>query len=121
MLHPAILTTTADAGMALPHPDVLRGIFEQADSPLVVLDAGGRIRHVNPAFETNTGYRAGELDGQRSSVLCAHLYSSDFFRGIVRRLRRERRWQGEIWSRRRNGEEVPEWLSINALDRKSVV
>jgi GGDEF domain-containing protein len=46
------------------------------------------------------------------------MFSSDrhghsFFNSICEALLVEGRWQGEIWTRHKNGAELPQWLSIN--------
>jgi diguanylate cyclase (GGDEF)-like protein/PAS domain S-box-containing protein len=114
----ATLESAESGGPDDPHPDLLRDIFRQALAPMWVMDTAGLICHVNPALEASTGYSAAELLGQPSSVMTAHLPSGSFCRNLATHLRNERRWQGEIWSHRRSGEVVREWLSVTALTNR---
>lgn len=115
MLHPSIIEAAVPGAMAEPHPELLQAIFRHATTPMVVIDTGGRIRHVNHAFEACSGYSAAELDGAPSSLMLTQLHSGRFCRHVVRQLRRRQCWQGEVWSRRRSGELVREWLNVTVL------
>ncbi|ROR35136.1 bifunctional diguanylate cyclase/phosphodiesterase [Inmirania thermothiophila] len=90
-------------------------VFEASGEAIMVTDAEGRIRAVNPAFTRITGYSAEEAVGQTPAILKSGRHAEDFYRAMWEALEREGRWEGEIWNRRRNGEVFPEWLSIAAV------
>jgi len=91
---------------------VYRGIGEG----IMVTDADNRIIAVNPAFTRLTGYSPPEAIGKSPGLLKSGRHDRAYYEEMWRGLARTGRWQGEIWNRRKNGEEYPEWLSINTLD-----
>ena len=82
---------------------------------IVVTDANDRIIAVNPAFTLVTGYGANEAIGQSPRLLKSGRHDHAFYLEMWQALETTGRWQGEIWNRRKNGEEYPEWLSINTI------
>lgn len=88
--------------------------FESREG-LIITDANGVILRVNQAFEDLTGYGAKEAIGRNPSLLRSDRQGNDFFRDMWTAIASAGHWQGEIWNRRKNGEEFPEWLSITAV------
>jgi diguanylate cyclase (GGDEF)-like protein/PAS domain S-box-containing protein len=82
---------------------------------IVMTDADRRIISANPAFEAMTGYAAAEVIGKTSEILFANHQQEGFLDEMRRSLDSAGHWQGEVWSRRRNGEVYPEWLGISAV------
>ena len=95
--------------------------FESLEG-MVVTDAKGVILRVNQAFTEITGYTAEETVGQSTRLLKSGRHNADFYRAMWDSINRTGGWQGEIWDRRKNGEEYPKWLTISAVkDEKGVV
>jgi len=88
--------------------------FESQEG-MVVTDADGVILRVNQAFVESTGYTAEELVGQTTRLLKSGRHSPEFYRDMWQSIERTGGWQGEIWDRRKNGEEYPKWLTISAV------
>ncbi|MEO7496832.1 MAG: EAL domain-containing protein [Massilia sp.] len=88
--------------------------FESPDGMLVT-DAGGVIVQVNRAFSAITGYSRAEAIGQRPSMLSSGRHDAAFYAAMWSDLHANRRWVGEIWNRRKNGDLYPEKLSITAV------
>ncbi|HEY6896763.1 MAG TPA: EAL domain-containing protein [Rhodocyclaceae bacterium] len=82
---------------------------------MVITDANSVILRVNRAFTEITGYSAEEVVGQRPNMLKSSRHSEDFYRQMWQAIERTGSWQGEIWDRRKNGEEYPKWLTISAV------
>jgi len=82
---------------------------------MMVTDAGGVILRVNRAFTEISGYTAEEVVGQTTRLLRSGRHSADFYREMWETINRTGGWQGEIWDRRKNGEEYPKWLTISAV------
>lgn len=82
---------------------------------MVVTDADGVILRVNRAFTEITGYTAEEAVGQTTRLLKSGRHSADFYREMWETINRTGGWQGEIWDRRKTGEEYPKWLTISAV------
>lgn len=90
-------------------------VFESAGEGALISDADNRIMAVNPAFCRITGYRPDEVIGQTPSLLASGRHDRLFYETMWRTLREQKRWQGEVWNRRRNGEVYPQWLSITMV------
>lgn len=88
--------------------------FESQEGTLVT-DAHGVIVRVNKAFTDSTGYSAEELVGQTPKILRSGRHDSAFYAAMWRSINRTGSWRGEIWDRRKNGQEYPKWLSISAV------
>jgi len=82
---------------------------------IIVTDKHARILRVNQAFCQITGYHAADVLGRPPRLLRSEQQNAGFYRHIWRTLRKQGRWQGEIWNRRRNGEVFPQWLSVTAV------
>ncbi|MBV0933600.1 bifunctional diguanylate cyclase/phosphodiesterase [Marinobacterium weihaiense] len=91
-------------------------IFEAAGEGAMITDANNCIMAVNPAFTRITGYSADEVIGQKPSLLASGLQSRTFYARMWQALSEEKRWQGEVWNRRRTGEFYPQWLSITVIE-----
>ena len=66
MVSKQLLTSTPEKGV---DEGLWRAVKETMQDGLLVVDAGGRILAVNPAFERMTGYTDGELIGASCSTL----------------------------------------------------
>jgi len=82
---------------------------------IMVIDASGRILRVNQAFMQISGYDASEVVGKTPRLLRSKRQTPAFHRAIWESVRHSGGWQGEIWSRRKNGKVYPEWLTISAV------
>ncbi|WP_290785078.1 PAS domain-containing protein, partial [Halomonas sp.] len=82
---------------------------------VIVTDADNRILAVNPAFTRITGFSFGEVRGRNATSLSASRHDTAFFEGFRETLRSTGRWEGEMWNRRKHGDEYPEWLRVRAI------
>ncbi|MBS0211930.1 MAG: EAL domain-containing protein [Proteobacteria bacterium] len=64
-----------------------------------------RFVSVNRAFTLMTGYEEGEILGQSASTLDSTQHSPEFYRDMRHTLELVGRWSGEMWQRRKDGEE----------------
>ncbi len=90
-------------------------VFEHCAEALMVTDADGLIVDVNEAFTRISGYEVGEVIGKTPRILKSGRHSSAFYERMWANLRDTGSWSGEVWDRRKNGEEYPKWLSIAAV------
>ncbi len=90
-------------------------VYRSSSEAMLVTDADNRIIAVNPAFTTVTGYSPDEAIGQSPSMLQSGRHGEEFYREMWHALNTTGAWVGEIWNRRKNGEEFPEWLTINTI------
>jgi diguanylate cyclase (GGDEF)-like protein/PAS domain S-box-containing protein len=82
---------------------------------IMVADASNRIIAINPAFTQLTGYTEQEAIGRSTKLLKSGRHDIAFYRDMWHKLEKTGRWQGEVWNRRKNGEEYYEWLMINTI------
>ena len=95
------------------------GLMQQAlmlsEEGVQITDADYRIQAVNPAFTRITGYTEDEVRGLNAANLAAARHDTAFFKRFWQTLQNKGRWEGEIWNRRKQGDEFPEWLRIKAV------
>jgi diguanylate cyclase (GGDEF)-like protein/PAS domain S-box-containing protein len=97
------------------HMQLAAKVFENTAEGIMITDPDLRIRSVNPAFSTITGYSQQEVLGQRPSVLSSGQHDRRFYEKLWQQLGHDGFWQGEVWNRRRDGNVFPAWLAINAV------
>lgn len=108
----------------LRHQDDLRvaATAFNVQEGILVTDAEGTIIRVNDAFSQLTGYQPEDVVGKTPAILNSGRQDKDFYQAMWSELKNTGHWLGEIWNRRKNGEEYYERLSIHAVyDRKGKV
>ncbi|MCA0395262.1 MAG: EAL domain-containing protein, partial [Proteobacteria bacterium] len=81
--------------------EVLRSMTEA----VAVIDRNFDFVSVNPAFLRMTGYEETDVVGRNSSLLDSLQHDAAFYQHIRDQIRKRGRWNGEIWQRRKDGEE----------------
>jgi NNP family nitrate/nitrite transporter-like MFS transporter len=81
----------------------------------MVTDVTGLIKSVNPAFSKLTGYTEEEVLGKQPSILKSGRQSKEFYGSMWSEIKAKGMWQGEIWNKRKNGQEYLQWLNISAV------
>ena len=74
-----------------------------------------RIIRVNSAFTRLSGYSAEEAVGRTPEMLKSGLHDENFYPGMWEAIASEKYWQGEVSSRRKNGEVYLAWLTTTAV------
>jgi diguanylate cyclase (GGDEF)-like protein/PAS domain S-box-containing protein len=90
-------------------------VFEHTTEGVMIADAANRVVAVNRAFIEITGYDPDELIGHTPEVLRSSRHDEAFYRRIGAAIKESGHWQGEIWERRKNGEEYPAWLNVSIV------
>jgi diguanylate cyclase (GGDEF)-like protein/PAS domain S-box-containing protein len=90
-------------------------IFEHSAESILITDAGKRILSVNPAFSDITGYSQAEVLGQTPALLRSDKHPPAFYEMIWTHVEQDGSWHGEVWSRRKGGEDYPSWASISLV------
>lgn len=99
------------------HTEQLRvaaAAFETQEG-ILITNAQGKIVRVNKAFTTLTGYFPEDIIGERPSILSSGRQTTAFYEVMWNSIRLKGSWQGEIWNRKKSGEEFLEWLNITAV------
>lgn len=95
---------------------------EHLGEALVIADAGCNVISINPAFCRMTGYPPEEVLGHSLQELLvqpsAH-HDGAQFPDMLHTTESGRTWQGEIWTRRKNGEIFPQRLILSAVKDNS--
>lgn len=90
-------------------------VYENSSEAMMVMDLQGVIITVNPAFAALTGYPAAEVIDKHANFLSSSQHDQAFHDDLWETVRTTGRWQGELWSRRKNGGIYAEWLSISTI------
>jgi len=93
----------------------IAAIAFETDDGIVVTDGQGKTLNANQSFSKITGYRSDEIIGHSPFILKSRDHDEKEFEPMWKSLSEDRAWQGEIWSRRKNGEEYPEWIRVTAV------
>ncbi len=91
--------------------------FESLEGMLIT-DANGIILQVNKSFAEITGYSVTEIIGLNLRVLSSWSTNTSLYADMWITVNETGKWQGEIWSRRRNGQDYPEMFTIAAVKNK---
>jgi diguanylate cyclase (GGDEF)-like protein/PAS domain S-box-containing protein len=95
--------------------------FESQEG-IIIAGADRVIQRVNRAFSKITGYSAAEAVGRTPKMLQSGRHDRDFYTAMWKTIHDDGVWQGELTSRRRNGELFTERLLISAVhDEKGEV
>jgi diguanylate cyclase (GGDEF)-like protein/PAS domain S-box-containing protein len=89
--------------------------IENTAEGVIILGPDARILEVNPGFTQITGFSADAVIGQESAILRSTLQDSAFYERMWTQLRTEGRWEGELWSRTREGPPFLERRVANAV------
>jgi|TARA_B100000700_G_scaffold14884_1_gene14670 diguanylate cyclase (GGDEF)-like protein/PAS domain S-box-containing protein len=107
-----------DASRVVRQEHARRALGEQvmlnSEDGIMICDARHRILTVNPAFTQITGYALEEVRGQDPSMLSAGRHDKAFYDRYWETLTSLGKWEGEIWNQRKQGDQYPEWLRIQA-------
>ncbi len=90
-------------------------VFEDAHEGIAITDRHNHIITINRAFSQITGYDADEVVGQDPRLLQSGRQSKEYYQAMWDALKAQGVWEGEMWNRRKSGEEYPQWLSISTV------
>ena len=90
-------------------------VFRSMGEAVIVNDLDFRFTTVNPAFTRITGWTQAEVEGQSLSLLdCAH-HPAEIYRDLRKTIEASGQWRGELWQRRKNGEEFLSWCEVQEV------
>jgi diguanylate cyclase (GGDEF)-like protein/PAS domain S-box-containing protein len=90
-------------------------VFLHSHNGIIVTDKDNLIADVNPAFSSITGYSRDEVIGTDPEILASTRHDKEVFTQMWEALRKNGFWEGEIWRRKKNGEEFAEWLTVSVV------
>lgn len=92
-----------------------KDVFDSTGQGIIVTNASGIIVSVNPAFTDLTGYEEEEAIGKNPNILSSGKQDKAFYQEMWSQITSEGLWQGEVWNKRKNGEEYLQLLSISTV------
>jgi len=81
----------------------------------MVTDVNNCIIAINPAFTELTGYGEKEVMGKNPNILSSGKQDQKFYQDMWESINTSGKWEGEIWNRKKNGEEYVERLNIDTI------
>ena len=90
-------------------------VIETTNEAVLIADADFRVTSVNPAFTEITGYQPREVIGKAPPFITALESDSLLTAKMWDAIKKQGHWEGELWNKRRNGEDYAERLSISAI------
>lgn len=96
-------------------------IFNNSIEGIMVTNTQNIIVMVNDSFCRITGYSREEVIGKTPNILKSNRQNKRFYSRFWKALKKEGKWVGEIWNKRKNGEVYPEWLTISSIQHQGKV
>jgi diguanylate cyclase (GGDEF)-like protein/PAS domain S-box-containing protein len=90
-------------------------VFESTREGVMITTADKRILMVNRAFTELLGYTEAEVLGKSTDMLQSPRHDKEFFRRMWTEIKTIGHWQGEVWNRRKSGDEFPQLLSLSTV------
>ncbi|MCK0162489.1 GGDEF and EAL domain-containing protein [Marinobacter sp. S6332] len=94
---------------------IAASVFDRSHEAIIISDQNNRILDVNPSFSRITGYSRADVLGLNPSILSSGRHSPAYYRSMWKSIEEFGFWRGEIWNRRKNGEELVELQSISRI------
>ncbi|WP_434339959.1 EAL domain-containing protein [Motilimonas cestriensis] len=96
-------------------------VFDTLSEAIIVTDSKNRCIKVNPAFTIITGFTEGDVILQEPNFIFTDHHTHLFYKTLWHNLYAEGEWQGEIWSKRENGEMFPAWVKISVIKHNTAI
>ncbi len=111
-----IATDITERKQAIAQLDLASKVFENGGEGIIISDTERRIVMVNHAFTQITGYSAEEAVGEYTHLLSSGRHDDGFYHALWETIEKKGVWQGEMWSRRKDGRIYPERASISRVN-----
>src|SRR5690606_6216625 len=96
--------------------------LDAAANPVVMTTASGRIEWANRAFVQLSGYSIEECIGRNPGELVrSGRHSAEFYRDMWSTITEGRVWTGELYNRKKNGDEYLEHMTITPVIADGVI
>ncbi len=85
---------------------VAAGVRRHMREAVCVMDPEFRFLSINPAFTRITGYEEADVLGRGVGLLDSPQHDAEFYAAIRAEVLSRGHWSGELWARRKDGEEI---------------
>jgi len=90
-------------------------VFESTSEGIIIADAHKQFVAVNTAFTNITGFEKEDIVGVGTLSQYVNDAGKFSFRKILSELKKNGRWKGVTWKKRKNGELFPAWENISVV------
>ncbi|WP_101925724.1 MULTISPECIES: putative bifunctional diguanylate cyclase/phosphodiesterase [Luteimonas] len=90
-------------------------VMRSMHGAVAVLDDRFDVVSVNPAFSRISGYSDAEILGRNARLLDSDQHDAAFHEAIRDQIRRNGHWTGELWQRRKDGEEFLAAIEVRSV------
>jgi diguanylate cyclase (GGDEF)-like protein/PAS domain S-box-containing protein len=90
-------------------------VFEASSEGILILDVSRRVVIANQSFMRTGGWELTEISGQEPDFFYSDHHNAAFYDTLWQSTIIRGVWQGEVWVRRKSGEQYPTWLVANAV------
>ena len=90
-------------------------VFKNTSEAIIITKPNGEVVNINQAFTDITGYSREDIIGKNPRIMKSSRQDKAFYKNMWGTLLDKGKWTGEIWDRKKNGEEYPKSLTINAI------
>ncbi len=90
-------------------------VYQAIGEAVMITDNCDRIIAVNQAFTKLSGYAPDEVIGNPANFMCSERHGESFNPLVGHKLNTTGIWEGEIWNRRKDGEEYAVWQLIHTI------
>jgi diguanylate cyclase (GGDEF)-like protein/PAS domain S-box-containing protein len=90
-------------------------VFEASSEAILITDEHNLIIAANPAFVALTGYALAEVLGRDPNLLKSGRHDEALYRSLWQGIESAGTWHGEVWNRRKNGDDFIARLTINTV------
>lgn len=94
-------------------------VYQTSHEAILVTDGSNAIIAVNPAFSRLSGYTLDEIKGKNPSIFKSERHDDEFYREMWREINEKGVWIGEVWDRRKSGENYLKEMAISVVKDSS--
>ena len=94
---------------------IAQEVISSMGEAVSVTDLDFRFVSVNPAFTRITGWQEHEVRGRSASLLNCAQHPPEHYQSLRDTILRDGHWRGELWQRRKDGEEFLSWLQATGV------
>ena len=94
---------------------IVQEVISSMREAVTVCDLDFKFVSVNPAFTRITGWQEHEVIGRSVALLNCAQHSPKYYQNLRDSVTREGLWRGELWQRRKDGEEFLCWLQSSEV------